>query len=222
MGSLIRKAQKAISLIGKVNVWQTLKMYYKQPHDKQSSIHICNKSLIHVDKTARIEMTPGARLEFNLMEDPFKTVRPAKLILKHNSRLLCRGHIQVFEAVKIECLENSILEIGEHTYINHDSEIRCRRHISIGNGCAIAYGVLIQDSDYHTVYSEDGLPKEDTKPIRIMDNVWVGANAIILKGVTIGEGSIVGAGSIVTQSFPANVLIGGNPARIIRDNIRHS
>ena len=55
----------------------------------------------------------------------------------------------------------------------------------------------------------------------IGDNVWIGANVLILKGVTIGEGSIVAAGSVVTKSVPSYSLVGGNPARIIKDNIKH-
>ena len=221
MGSLIEKFGKAVRLLHEVNVWQTMMLYHYQPHDRSAALHICNKSLIHIDKTARLELTKGAILEFNLMEDPFNIVRPSKLILKKNSRLLCKGHIQMFEAVRIECLENAFLEIGDKTYVNHDSEIRCRKHISIGNNCSIAYGVLIQDSDYHTVYSENGEPKPQTRPVTIGDNVWIGANVIVLKGVSIGDGAIVAAGSVVTRDVPANTLVAGNPARIVKSNVMH-
>ena len=56
----------------------------------------------------------------------------------------------------------------------------------------------------------------------IEDDVWIGANAIILKGVTLGKGCVVAAGSVVTKSVPANALVGGNPARIIKQEIKHS
>lgn len=205
-----------------VNVWQTLRFYYTQPHDRSAQLHICHRSQIHIDKTARIDMMPNAILEFNMMEDPFKEVRPSRLILHPNSKLVCKGHIQSFEAVRIECLPNAVLEIGDKTYINHDSEIRCREHISIGNNVSIAYNVLIQDSDYHTMYDEKGNEKPQTLPIVIEENVWVGANAIILKGVTLGKGCVVAAGSVITKSIPANALVGGNPARIIKWDIKHS
>lgn len=218
----MRKLTKIFRLLRTVNIWQTWRLYRTQPHDRSAQLHVCNRSQIHVDKSAKIEMWPNAILEFNMMEDPFKEARPSRLILHPNSKLVCKGHIQSFEAVRIECLPNAVLEIGNKTYINHNSEIRCREHISIGDNVSIAYNVLIQDSDYHTMYDENGNEKPQTLPIVIEDNVWVGANAIILKGVTLGKGCVVAAGSVITKSIPANALVGGNPARIIKQDIKHS
>jgi len=219
---MIEKLQKLCYLLRTIDVWQTWRLYRTQSHDRSAQLHICNRSQIHVDKSAKIEMHPKAILEFNMMEDPFKEVRPSRLILHPNSQLVCKGHIQSYEAVRIECLPNAVLEIGDKSYINHDSEIRCREHISIGNNVNIAYNVLIQDSDYHTMYDEQGRGKPHTLPIVIEDDVWIGANAIILKGVTLGKGSVVAAGAVVTKSAPAYSLIGGNPARIIKQDIKHS
>ena len=199
---MLRKLCKAWILLRTIDVWQTWRLYKTQPHDRSAQLHICNQSQIHVDKTAKIEMQPNAILEFNMTEDPFKEVRPSRLILHPNSKLVCKGHIQSFEAVRIECLPNAVLELGHKSYINHDSEIRCREHISIGNNCSIAYGVRIQDSDYHIMYNEDGTPKPETKPILIEDDVWIGADATILKGVTIGRGCVVAARSVVVKSPP--------------------
>lgn len=217
-----RKILKVLYLVQTVNIWQTLWLYFKQHHDRSAQLHVCNYSQIHIAKNAHIEMSPNSALEFNMMEDPFRSTHPSRLILHENSRLVCKGHVQSFESVRIECLPNAVVEIGDKSYINHDSEIRCRKRIQIGNNVSIAYGVLIQDSDYHTTYDEQGNPKPQTLPIIIEDNVWIGANVIILKGVTIGEGSIVAAGSVVTKSVPSYSLVGGNPARIIKQNIKHS
>lgn len=218
----MNKLKKLWNLCRTVDVWQTWRLYRTQPHDKSAQLHVCNRSQIHVDKTAKIEMQPNAILEFNMMEDPFKDVRPSRLILHPNSKLVCKGHIQSFEAVRIECLPNAVLEIGNKTYINHNSEIRCREHISIGNNVSIAYNVLIQDSDYHTMYDEQGKEKSQTLPIVIEDDVWIGADATIWKGVTIGKGSVVAARSVVVKSAPPHSLVAGNPARVIKENIKHS
>ena len=212
---MIKKLCKAWRLLHTIDVWQTWRLYRTQPHDWSAQLHICHRSQIHIDKTAKIEMQPKAILEFNMMEDPFNEVRPSRLILHPNSKLICKGHIQSFEAVRIECLPNAVLEIGHRSYINHDSEIRCREHISIGNNVSIAYGVLIQDSDYHTMYDEQGKEKPQTLPIVIEDDVWIGANAM-------GKGCVIAAGSVVTKSVPAYSLIGGNPADIIRQDTKHN
>lgn len=219
---MIKKICKVWTLLRTIDVWQTWRLYRTQPHDRSAQLHICNRSQIHIGKTAKIEMQPKAILEFNMMEDPFKEVRPSRLILHTNSKLVCKGHIQSFEAVRIECLPNAVLEIGHKSYINHDSEIRCRELISIGDNVNIAYNVLIQDSDYHTMYDEKGNEKPQTLPIVIEDDVWIGANAIILKGVTLGKGCVVAAGAVVTKNVPAYALAGGNPARIIKQDIKHS
>lgn len=218
---ILNKAVKTYHLCQTINVWQTLRLYYMQPHPRSAELHVCNKSQISIAPSAKIEMEPNSIFEFNKMEDPFRKVRPSRLILRDYSKLVCKGQLWAFEAVRIECLPNAVLEIGNKTYINHDSEIRCREHISIGNNVSIAYGVLIQDSDYHTIFDDEGKAKPQTLPISIEDNVWIGANAIILKGVTLGEGSVVAAGSVVTKSAPANSLIAGNPARVIKQNIKH-
>lgn len=217
---MIEKIKKAIALSKHVNVCQTLWLYYTQKHDRSASLHVCNKSLFYIDKSARIEMRPHSSLEFNMMEDPLNYVRPSRMILKENSKLICKGHIQMFESVKLECLPGAIIEIGNKTYINHDSEIRCREHVTIGDNVSIAYGVLIQDSDYHTTFDDNGNEKPQTLPIVIEDDVWIGANVIILKGVTLGKGCVVAAGSVVTKSVPVNALVGGNPARIIKQAIK--
>lgn len=218
---MFSRIEKAIHLMHTTNVWQTLRLHLSQPHPRSAQLHICHKSQIYVAPTAKIEMLPNAILEFNMMEDPFQKVRPSRLILHDNSRLVCKGHIQSFEAVRVECLPNAVVEIGDKSYINHDSEIRCRERVTIGDNVSIAYGVLIQDSDYHATYDETGNPKPETLPITIEDNVWIGANVTILKGVTIGEGCIVAAGSVVTKSAPAHSLVGGNPARVIKQNVKH-
>lgn len=219
--NLIGKIHKAWHLCQTINVWQTLRLYYMQPHPRSAELHICNKSQIYVAPSAKITLEPNAIMEFNMMEDPFRKVCPSRLILRDNSQLICKGHTQCFEAVRIECLPNAVVELGDRTYINHDSEIRCRERITIGNNVSIAYNVLIQDSDYHTIYDKEGNPKPQTLPITIEDNVWIGANAIILKGVTIGEGSVIAAGSVVTKSIPPHTLVGGNPAKVIKENVKH-
>jgi len=126
--------------------------------------------------------------------------------------------------------DESVLTIGNNTYIGGGTIIDCVKSISIGDDVLISYGCILADSDNHsTKYS---IRKKDladwkqrkhdwtttnSKPIKIYMGVWIGARAIILKGVTIGEGAIVGAGSVVTKDVPAWTIVAGNPAKVIRE-----
>src|SRR5438034_4890424 len=104
--------------------------------------------------------------------------------------------------------------------------------IDIGSHCLISWNVGIADSDFHPLEPAQRLidaqafapyfkdrpprPKLKTAPVKIADNVWIGMNAVILKGVTIGENSVVAAGSVVTKSVPPSTVVAGNPAVIVR------
>ena len=87
--------------------------------------------------------------------------------------------------------------------------------IEIGDACMIAHGAYISDADWHGIYDR-AQPVGNTKPIILKDNVWVGDSAIICKGVTIGENSIIGAGAVVTKNVPENCIYAGNPARLVK------
>lgn len=93
--------------------------------------------------------------------------------------------------------------------------------VVIGNGCLLGANVLISDTDFHPIANLSrryaALPPSNTDDgVRIGDNVFVGANATILKGVRVGANSVIGAGSVVTASVPSGVIAAGNPCRVIR------
>jgi acetyltransferase-like isoleucine patch superfamily enzyme len=113
--------------------------------------------------------------------------------------------------------KNAVLRIGNNNGFSGTS-ICCSKYIEIGNNNNFGGNVCIWDTDFHAFNFEDrrnGL-MGPSKEIIIGDDVFIGANTIILKGVTIGNRSIVGAGSIVTKNIPADEIWGGNPARFIR------
>jgi len=87
--------------------------------------------------------------------------------------------------------------------------------IVIGDACMIAHGVYISDADWHGIYDR-AEPVGNTKPVVLEDNVWIGDSAIICKGVTIGENSIIGAGAVVTKNVPPNSVFAGNPAKLVK------
>ena len=112
--------------------------------------------------------------------------------------------------------EKGEIFIGNNCRINGAS-IHAEASVSIGSNCVIASGVNIMDSDSHEVYSSNRTIGRDTPcPIIIGNNVWIGLNAIILKGAQVGDNSVIAAGSIVKGVFPNNSLIAGNPAVVIK------
>lgn len=107
-----------------------------------------------------------------------------------------------------------LLKIGDRVFINVGTTISAYSQVLIGNNVLIGNHVAIYDSDFHGLERRDR--PEPPSPVTIEDDVWIATRAVILKGVTIGRGSVVAAGSVVTRSVPPYTLVGGVPARVIR------
>jgi acetyltransferase-like isoleucine patch superfamily enzyme len=111
---------------------------------------------------------------------------------------------------------NATIEIGDNTGVN-GSVIASSDRIIIGKDVLIGYNCYISDTDNHpTDPVERHTGKAETAPIEIGDNVWLGANVIVLKGISIGANSVIGASSLVLSSIPPNVIAIGNPCRVIK------
>lgn len=131
---------------------------------------------------------------------------------------------------KIDIDGDGFLTIGDNTTIRHDSVISSVEGIQIGRNVIISNNCIIRDHNSHPVsvskrikMSESGFYSDlwnikhaRSSKIVISDNVWIGERAIILKGITIGEGSIIAAGSVVTKDVPPCSIAAGNPARIVK------
>jgi len=112
---------------------------------------------------------------------------------------------------------NATITIGEANTFSNNVCICSNEQITIGDNCQIGDLVSIFDCDFHEINPATrnhsaGL----TKPVIIGNNVWLGSRVLVLKGVTIGDNSVIAAASVVTKRIPANCIAGGNPAKIIR------
>lgn len=110
--------------------------------------------------------------------------------------------------------EEGRLSIGNGVFINYGCSISAHLRVSIGDGCRLGQYSLLLDCDYHEGGGADG--HGAPAPIVLEDRVWLGARVIVLKGVTIGSGAVIGAGSVVTRDVPGGALAAGSPARVIR------
>jgi acetyltransferase-like isoleucine patch superfamily enzyme len=111
--------------------------------------------------------------------------------------------------------EPAQLCIGEGTEIGDRTIINVSERVEIGRNCSISWDCDITDSDFHQIILVDESRPVVTEPVVIENDVWIGSHSLILKGVTIGQNSVVAAGSVVRRDVPPNSLVVGNPARRI-------
>lgn len=189
------------------------------------------------------ELKPGAslpgdwfpgRIPTNI-EVGENTVLDSSVCFKHYFSALPVGlragsHI-TFWRTSLAAEENAFIEIGDYTYIANASLV-CSERISIGARVLIAGGVTIADSDFHPLMPAARLadtialspvgnrlkrPTISVKPVVVEDDVWIGCNATILKGVRIGAGAIVAPGALVIKDVAPETEVAGNPARVVRE-----
>lgn len=136
-------------------------------------------------------------------------------------------HVSCYAGCSFALGENGTCAIGEFTLMN-GALVMAEERIEIGAYCLISWNVGIADCDFHPLepaqrridalalapYFKDRPPRPTlrTAPVIIRNNVWIGMNATILKGVTIGDNSVIAAGSVVTKSVPPDTIVAGNPA----------
>lgn len=133
------------------------------------------------------------------------------------------GHMRIGDRVIIQsttvrcelvAYPNALLEIGDRTWVGYGCSFAAHESIKIGSDCQFGPYTNVLDNTYHDVVNHHQKPP--SRPVTIGDNVWVGTRAIILPGVSIGDGAVVGAGSVVTRDVPPRTVVAGNPARVLR------
>ncbi len=135
-----------------------------------------------------------------------------------NGTLRIGDRVRLISTVaKLElAVAGGILEICDGAYINYGCSIAAHKLVRIGPNCRIGTYVMIIDNNFHHLEPElrDEMP--ESAPVILEQNVWLGGRVIVLPGVTIGAGSAVGAGSVVTRDIPPRTLVAGVPAKVIK------
>ena len=171
---------------------------------------------ISISKSAKIKISGS--LDFNVSQNSNLTNKTVGYIsMAPGSSLICKNSFAVSSGCRIGIMENAKLTVGSG-YINYDSKIYCFDEITIGDNVAISENVIIRDSDNHSINNN----VSRSAPITIDDNVLICMGATILKGVHIGEGSIIAAGAVVTSDVPPHTMVGGVPARVIKTDVSWS
>ncbi len=107
------------------------------------------------------------------------------------------------------------IQFGDFCLVCSGVRVSSASEITIGDNCMLASGAYLTDADWHDIYDRTAFGT--SAPIILEDNVWVGDQATVCKGVTIGKNSIIGAGSVVVNDIPANTVAAGNPARVVKE-----
>ena len=166
-------------------------------------------------------------------------VRLARKKLRFRGKLRLDGLAFIGPRVTIQVAKHAHLELGRWSWVGHGCKLRCHegeisigaktvmgqectisayKHVSIGRECVIADRVMLIDFDHGMVEVDrpirlQGIYKRD---VRVGNNVWIGYGACILRGVTVGDNAVIGTSAVVTKDVPANAVVAGVPARIIR------
>jgi acetyltransferase-like isoleucine patch superfamily enzyme len=143
--------------------------------------------------------------------------RRLELHVAPHGRIEFGRFVWIGDGTKIRCHEGRV-EIGQKTVFGQECTISAYQRVRIGEQCVIADRAMFIDFDHGVVeverpIREQGIYKRD---VEVGSNVWIGYNACILRGVRIGDNSIVGTNSVVTRDVPANAVVAGIPARVIR------
>ena len=181
------------------------------------------KIAITLKKLKKIKgLTIGKNLKIN--KTPIIDIRNnGRIVIGDNVTLNSENtgyHANMHSRVKLYAdRPEAEIYIGNNTRI-HGTCIHAYGKIHIGNNCLLAANTQIMDCNGHELSFDNPSNRINTtsgfKPIVIHDNVWIGLNSIILPGVTIGEGSVIAAGSVVTKDISPMVIAGGNPAKVIK------
>lgn len=209
---MFSKIGKYIQILSEINWCQTWQLYKRVKKPRSSSIRVLNRSNIKIAHTASIVMAERSSIEIN-RQDYIKTHERSTLYLGDHARLEIKGRFTMHGHSSIMVHDGAQLEIGHNTYLNGGS-IECSYGIHIGNDCAIADGVRIMDNSWHTAHSLAG-----GGITKIGNKVWIATGAIILPGITIGDGAIVAAGAVVTKDVAARCMVAGVPAKVVKENV---
>lgn len=149
----------------------------------------------------------------------FRARNPRELFLGEGAEIHVGDNVLLERYVRISMGNNARLYIGDNTYIADFSNLLAVKEIHIGKNCAISWHVLFMDTSSHPLGFSGEAPQTRIAPIHVGDHVWIGCRAVILKGVTIGEGAVVANNAVVTRDVPPRTLVGGNPARVIKEDV---
>ena len=169
-----------------------------------------------LDGVERISVREGGALRIGLGPFGLSSAHDTSVVrVREGAELRCEGVVSLQRGVRI-VVDGGRLTLGHGTNVNGTgTKILCTREVTIGAHCTLSWDVQVLDGDFHGLVV-DGVERPSSAPVRIGDRVWIGTRAVVLKGVTIGDGAVVAAGAVVTRDVPAGAVVAGVPAQVVR------
>ena len=147
----------------------------------------------------------------------------SRTVWRVEGRVIFEGKANLGHGTRLSVDRAGTVVFGSDFVITAESSISCSKAVSFGKGVLISWDVLIMDSDWHSVTDASGTRLNPDLTVVVGDHVWIGCRSTILKGARIANGSIVAAGSVVTNEFAnPNSIVAGVPAREMRSGVTWS
>jgi acetyltransferase-like isoleucine patch superfamily enzyme len=198
-------------------VWRNTRvfrnLYLRYRFGRTFPLTVFRKAVVKISPSAHVEGTGHLSVGTKW---PAYEFFPTLFVLWQKAILRIDGEFKFTTGCRVVVDEGAKLQIGSG-YMNFNGSIACFKSIQIGHGVFIADNVTIRDADNHQML---GAGHISAQPIAIEDHVWIGMNVTILKGVRVGRGAVIAAGSVVTRDVPPATLVGGVPAKIIKNDVR--
>lgn len=140
---------------------------------------------------------------------------PFKIEIKGSGKIVVGNFLMSRGPLYLKSVGTGQLILGKNVFFNHNCSVTCANKVLIGDNCMFANNLVIVDHD-HKINKEGSIGELISKPVVIKNRVWCGANVTILKGVTIGEGAVIAAGSVVTKNVEAHSIYAGIPAKLVK------
>lgn len=163
----------------------------------------------------RITVSEGGALRIGLGAFGLSSEHDTSVVrVREGASLHCEGIVSLQRGVRV-VVDGGRLTLGHGTNVNGTgTKLLCAQEITIGRDCTFSWDVQVLDNDFHAI-TVDGVEQPSAAPVRIGDRVWVGTRAVVLKGVTVGDGAVVAAGAVVTRDVPPGAVVAGVPAKVV-------
>lgn len=170
-------------------------------------------TVIQLDSDSRLILNNRVKVGVKQVK---KSRLETRILLEKGATMQVDKPFSIYAGCYVRVIGGGSLHIKGGGFINENVQITCGDKIEIGDGCFIGRDVIIRSYDAHQILKEG---YQVSAPIKIGNKVWIGQRAIILKGVTIGDGAIIAAGSVVTKDVPSHSIVAGVPARVIEQDV---